>query len=332
MSIRNFIFLCIACTQCCDTLADDLINTHQICAEVHHIDFPHQDRPAPEKIKSLINCSSVDLYFGIGQPKDWVRARQCAFLEIEKGDENIWGGSSILMMIYANEQGTERNLDLALKLACENDFAPGGGQEFRIKHLAKLRKEKWEGSSFSICDDTTSGYWQGNCEWLKERIAKDKRNNRLKAITLKWSELKQKEFVWLENKFNHFVKLRTNNEVDLSGTARSAMQIEEESSLRNEFLTKVEMLNNDTPPQFTPDQYAEADKEINSIYTKILSKPDFSYGSVTRDGIKQTQRSWLAYRDAWVIFGQHQFPTVSKESWKTWLTKERTRMLKDLLE
>lgn len=332
MNIRVLWALLFVCTSCSNTFADETIDVQKVCAAVSGVNFPTQDRPSRETANGLSDCSSVDLYYGIGMPLDFIKARQCAFLEIDRGDHEIWGGSSILMMIYANARGTERNFGLAIKLACQNDLAPGGGQEYRIKHLAELRDKKWEGNNFSICDDTTSGYWQGNCEWLKERIANAKRNAQLEQISSQWSVPKKEALALLEDKFNRFVQLRTENEVDLSGTARSAMQIEEESVLRKEFLAKLEMLNNGALPQFTLEQFAGADKELNSVYQQIQLKTDLASGTVTREGVKKTQRSWLVYRDAWVKFGRQQFPDVGADNWKTWITRERVKMLMDLLE
>jgi hypothetical protein len=51
------------------------------------------------------------------------------------------------------------------------------------------------------------------------------------------------------------------------------------------------------------------------------------WGTVTQEDIRETQRKWLAYRDAWTAFGQRLFPRLPAETWKVWLTRERTKML-----
>jgi len=306
-------------------------NWETFCIKASKTEFPGADRPSAEQAKALAECASVDLYFGIGRPADPALARQCAYVEMGNGDELIWGGSSILIMAYANGRGATRNLDLAIRLACENDLAPGGGQAYRIEHLARLREENWEGNDFSICDDTTSGYWEGNCAWLDARIADAKRETELKRLTGDWNETERKAFAILRTDFERFVESRASHEVDASGTARAMLAHQEETSLRDGFLSLVEVAEHNTVPVFSAAQLAEADRELNRTYRQIQSDSEFSYGTVTRDGIKKTQRLWLKYRDAWVAFGRHKYPAVSPDLWKVWLNRERTKMLSDYL-
>jgi hypothetical protein len=54
-----------------------------------------------------------------------VRARQCACPErTSRADTGGFSGNTMLMIIYANGVGAERNLDLATTLACRLDGAP----------------------------------------------------------------------------------------------------------------------------------------------------------------------------------------------------------------
>jgi hypothetical protein len=41
---------------------------------------------------------------------------------------------------------------------------------------------------------------------------------------------------------------------------------------------------------------------------------------------------WMRYREAWVQFGKVKFPSVTADSWRTWLTRERIAMWKDIDE
>ena len=80
-------------------------------------------RPAEEK--ALAKCVSADLYFGFGQPADPVKARKCAYAEMDRDAKAPIGGKAILMMVYANGNGATRNFDAAIKLACSIGGAPG---------------------------------------------------------------------------------------------------------------------------------------------------------------------------------------------------------------
>lgn len=303
----------------------------RICEEVKNTSFPPKDRPGQGEAKPLEKCASADLYFGFDRPADPVKARLCAYVELDQGDDLVFGGSSILMMIYANGKGAERNLDLAIKLACTIDGAPAE-VEGRVEHLAKLRQEKWKGDDFSLCDDITSGFMQGHCASLSERFVEAKRKKRLSGLTSKWAEKDRKAFDVLSNTLEKFITSRTENEVDLSGTGRGAFMIEEESALREAFLSAVEKFEHGELPRFSSEQFAQADKELNTIYSKLQKTKDPSWGTVTADGIKQAQRAWLKYRDACVVFGQQKYPKTSADSWKTWLTRDRIKMLNGFLE
>ena len=52
---------------------------------------------------------------------------------------------------------------------------------------------------------------------------------------------------------------------------------------------------------------------------------------MSKDGIRATQRLWLAYRDAWMNFGAVRYPSVTSETWAGLLTARRNVQLQDLL-
>ncbi|MEX0140932.1 DUF1311 domain-containing protein [Janthinobacterium lividum] len=81
------------------------------------------------------------------------------------------------------------------------------------------------------------------------------------------------------------------------------------------------------------EQAAALDKELNAIYGKLMKKPAQTHaGAVGKDGIRATQRLWLAYRDAWMNFGAVRYPSVTSETWAGRLTSRRNVQLQDLLE
>src|SRR4051812_35626265 len=83
---------------------DEPIDIRAVCKSVDKQDFPAKDRPSAEIAKTLKGCSSDDSYYGIGEPVNAVVARHCAFLELEEDEDLVFGGTNILMMIYANGQ------------------------------------------------------------------------------------------------------------------------------------------------------------------------------------------------------------------------------------
>lgn len=300
------------------------------CEQVKNVELPANDRPSSEERKALANCVSADLYFGFGQPVNPVKARECAYLELMRGDDLMFGDRTVLMMVYANGKGATRNFDVALKLACEIGGAPAEIQ-YRVQHLERLKQEHWTGESFNVCDDITSGFMEGACAGLHERFNKQKRQAKLNAIVAQWTPEEQRAFQAFQPAANKFFATRADNEVDLSGTGRAAFEIEEQASLEDGLVATLQKFERGELPRFSAAQFNKADAAMNSAYARIQKTLGFTPGTVTADQIGQTQRSWVEYREAWVKFGEKKYPGVSPESWQTWLTQERTKMLEDFL-
>jgi formylmethanofuran dehydrogenase subunit E/uncharacterized protein YecT (DUF1311 family) len=305
------------------------------CDQYEKVEVPTSDLPTAEEGKGLASCNTAELYFGFGHPADPEKARKCAYLEREKNKDAkqpVFGGSGLLTMIYANGNGAARNLDLALKFACEVDGAPAENAE-RIEHLLKLKNDHWTGNDFHLCDDITSGFMQGNCAWLQEEFAKAERNKKLDAITSRWGPAEKKAFQDLQQSAGAYFQASSRNEVDLSGTARGAFVVEAEADLNNDFVAAIERFEKGQLPKFNAADFSKADAELNSVYAKLQSDPKKNlpeFSTVTPQGVRTAERAWLAYREAWVRFGQLKYPSVNPESWRTWLTQERTKMLKSL--
>ena len=131
----------------------------------------------------------------------------------------------------------------------------------------------------------------------------------------------------MKNVKDDYFKARVEKEVDLSGSGRAAFQIDEENTLKESFQKSLSTFENGNPPKFTAQEFKIADAQLNEIYSKIMKTKDFSFGTVDQKGIKTVQKKWLKYREAWVEFGKLRYPNVSSDSWRTWLTKERSKLL-----
>jgi uncharacterized protein YecT (DUF1311 family) len=311
-------------------LAQETDTIDQICKRVSMINFPSADRPSPEEVEQLKGCQSMKFYYGIGVAPDYEKARKCAFLEMASGDNLVFGGSSVLMMIYANGQGVKRNIDLSTQLACKSDAAPMESGE-RISHLQDLRKKPVATYQFDLCDDITSGYMQGNCADKDSKIVEAKLEAEINSLTAKWPQSHQNQFKSLSEAAGTFFETRIENEVDLSGTARTALQSEEKENLETDFTKALENFENGSLPAFSAEDYQKTAAELNDIYSSIIQSKneDLSLGTVTVDKIKLTQKAWLRYCNAWIKFAAIRYPNVSVDSWKTWLDKSRIEQLRD---
>ena len=117
---------------------DDFVGSdvQAVCDKAVNVQVPVNDIPTDADQAALKNWLSADSYYGNGVKTDYTVARKCAFNERASGDESLFGGSRILMMIYANGYGVTKNLDLAIKFACES----GGSAakvERRVHHFER---------------------------------------------------------------------------------------------------------------------------------------------------------------------------------------------------
>ena len=294
-----------------------------ICRQLDTLTVPPGDQPAPSRIKDLGKCEAANFYYGLGsvQQPDYTAARECAF-----ATQNY----NVLTMIYANGEGAQKNLNLAIHYACQAGFAPDE-IEGRVMHLVELRDHPETAKRFDMCDDVTSGYMMGICASNQEQLAQKHRQQQITELTKNWSASDRQALQHLETAAENFIKTRAANEVDLSGTARAALELQEEGALRDDLVTALKDLDQGKFPLHTADQAAQVDHQLNQIFQQIEKDSHFAMGTIDRQGIKKTQLEWLKYRDAWIAFGKTRYPQVSPDSWKAWLTQKRLEMLQDLI-
>jgi uncharacterized protein YecT (DUF1311 family) len=301
------------------------------CEELKNIPIPALDRPKKEELESVTNCDPEDLYYGIGIAADYQKARFCAYKNYPK-DDSAFGGTAILMLLYANGFGVKRNIELAKRFVCEVGGAPME-IEGRLEHLDRIKEPSIPGNkSFDVCDDISSGLMMGYCVQHAEKMAQMDRASKFKTIMASWTEAEKTAFKKLQAASERFTKDRAEKEIDSRGTAGAAEEIGEKTIQRRDFLESVEKLEKNQAPKYTSAQNKEEDKKLNSLYQAIqkLKLDEILAGNITLEGVKTTQRAWLSYRDAWVEFAKLKYPKYSSESIAAWFTKKRNHMLKNL--
>ncbi len=260
---------------------------------------------------------------------DPVRARQCALTQLgTKDDGAAFGPKVILMTVYANGRGGERNLDLAMHLACSLDAAPAE-YDARLEHLSTLKKPNIKlARPFDYCDDITSGLAGGQCAAHQKSIDDVKRKARLEGIVQGWTPAQRQAFTSLEKAKADFVAARSEGEVDSTGTARVAFTIGEAARREDAFLDFLDRLERGKGVKASRSDLPSADRDINMVYRQIQDRRDFNAGSVTLSNIQNTQKLWLKYRDAWLAFAKLRYPDVPQDAISATLTLERINMLR----
>lgn len=301
------------------------------CAALGKLAYPAADRPSAAQQAALASCDAPALYYGIRQPRDFVKARHCAFTP-DKDDDVFSKKAGVLMMLYANGQGVARNLQLAKKAACAAGGAPAE-LSGRLTHLNDMAPGKSAaGQTIDFCEDVTSGMMMGYCASLGAAQDDVKREGALAAIAATFKPNERAAFSRLLNSLSRFVEARGGNEVDLSGTARGAMVVEEEDAQKDAFLAALQAFERGKLPRFSAAQDQAIDRELNAVYGQLRRLPAQEYTTIKMADIQATQRIWLVYRDAWVEFGKLRYPAVPAHAWRAYFTQQRTAMLKALLE
>jgi len=290
----------------------------QICTAVKDADPPASDRPSAVEEKSLASCSSLDAYFGFGQAPDPVKARKCAFAQLDRNDKTLLGGKAILMMVYANGKGAERNFDVALKLACSLGDAPGDAAG-RVYQLDRLKKMKWAGDNFSICDHSSGRELYEQCAILSERFDKIERDKKFNELIEKWTPRQQKAFHSFMQEADRFFKLQAANGINLAGT----FEVQEEAFLRNNLLSSLQQFERGELPKASEEDFKRAETDERAAYEHTQNGAVARWGTVTREGLKLSEDEWRRYSRAWLDFARQRYPQVSEQDWKTWLDQDR---------
>jgi uncharacterized protein YecT (DUF1311 family) len=294
---------------------------------------------AVEQPKVWPACDSHKFYSGIGNKIDYAAARKCAWSERLASQADIeprfttagvFGGAAMLAVLYANGESVERNLPLALRFACEAGGAPAE-ISIRLEHIESFSaKTPKAATKFDFCDDITSGFMEGFCAAWGSELADQKRSVQLNAISAQLSPSQREAFGRLIKAEEAYSRAHAIGEIDLSGTARAMYQTDAEQTLRDDFLAALQSFESGRYPEGSARTYRDADARLNAVYRKAISNAEEhmkDYGSVQPDGIRDAERAWLKYRDAWITFVKLRYTSVPMESWLVLLTNDRTSIL-----
>jgi hypothetical protein len=298
----------------------------QMCASIKDVQLPATDKPTPSEEKALASCVSVDAYFGFGQPADPIKARKCAYAEIDRGAKAPIGGKAILMMVYANGNGATRNYDAAIKLACEIGGAPGDDTG-RVYQLDRLKKQNWAGNNFSVCDHSSGREMYEQCAILSERFDKIERDQKFNELTSAWKPAEKNAFHTFIEEANRFYEVQAKNGVNLEGT----FEVQEEIFFKNNLLSALQAFERGELPKYSAEEFQKSEAAEQAAYLRTQNGPETKWGTITRESVRKSQNEWLRYCNAWIAFGRQKYPSVTEQSWKTWLDQDRTVMFNRFL-
>ncbi len=296
-------------------------------------DFPAKDLPDELGKSKYINGDSYRYYYGIGKQKNYIEARYAALIELEKyGDNKVFGGSAILMMLYANGLGVTKNINLALNLAKYNVKGATAEIEGRIESLVKIKNSK-QPKFFDLCDDITSGIMMGYCAIRDSDIENQNFDSTISRIVEKWDKEARIEFLYFRTKIMEYIDYKSETETDRTGSAATMVKIEERQRLRKFFFNAIIFFESGKTLNNKDSDCTKAEKELSNIYSKLIKKSkgghsEFDIDTTIWFDIQSAQYKWFEYREVWTSFVISRYPKISKESVCDWITKERIKELK----
>ncbi len=301
--------------------SNGLLETIDRCYEAGSVQIPSEDRPSPAEQKTLKSAKPecMVFHYGLGVAQDWQKYRKCLLAQ-DSVDYNY------LAEIYANAWGVKRNPELALALVCHAGGVPSELMGM-VDTLYRTKDQERLEPAYFFCDHISSGMNSGFCSARAEKISFRQRAAKFAEITKNWTQKQQGAFLSLRKLGDVFFAERAVSEQDMSGTARGQIAVEEEARLKDAFFKSIQAFE---AGQFPKDaNFSQADRDLNAIYSRIMKRIDMKdQGTITKEGIRATERKWLHYRDAWVLFASTRYASLSPDLWKTWLTQQRIQQLK----
>jgi hypothetical protein len=220
---------------------------------------------------------------------------------------------------------------VATHLACEESWAPAEAHA-RVLHLDRLKRDPRAAPDFEYCDHVTSGYAAGFCAGHGARIAQARRDAAIAALTAAWTPAEKAALTRLRIAAEAYAEAHAQGEVDGSGTLRIALWIEAQQEVLDEMLARLRRLE---AGGVTWGDFRSADARLNADYRKVMNAPASEtqfWGTISKEGIRDAQRAWLRYRDAFLALAAVRYPQANRDALAAFLTAERIRKLHGLEE
>ena len=233
--------------------------------------------------KEWPRCISYILY----SDKNYSAARRCAWEEwlayqtwynsnsqlhdSQQGRLYYVDGPAVLAVLYANGEGVERNIPLAIRFSCELDA--WGKSLSRMDLLQQMVKDPSLKEKVSITDfcDSGSGHVAGMCAIYGAQIDEHHREEKIYRLMKGWSEAQKSGFARLVKTKEDFALANGAYAGNFDGTLHDWYAVDAEESVRKEFLANLEDFEAGHLPVGTEKDYKNADAELNQVYSQKLA-------------------------------------------------------------
>ncbi|HEX2060862.1 MAG TPA: lysozyme inhibitor LprI family protein [Thermoanaerobaculia bacterium] len=231
----------------------------------------------------------------------------------------------------AEKYADARNFDAATYFLCqaEESIAPA---EFdgMMEHLQNMRAGK-ETAPLRFCDHVTSGYGSTYCANVAWDEAMPKLEARISRIGN--AELRKRGIAYADAEASRI------GEQSKGGTGSSAILLHAEIEQKTRLADTLEALTKKRAPAVTDAEAKAADAELNAAYKAVqktldeLSVDDEETFAEWKTRLRDAQRAWIAYRDAFATYYAERWkgtapPEVLRREVITYLTRKRSAELR----
>jgi len=308
-------------------------DAQKACAPFEHYQPGPAAQPTEQDRKTFAGDKDcLPFFYDPAGANDYDKGRRCC---LARGDCN-----RELAMAFANGWGTKRDLDAATYFLCR-----AGGEMAPAEHwgmlqfLHGLRTGK-ETGSLDFCDQVTSGVGASWCTGLAFERKEVEWDRRIQTVEQPLGKEARQALAALRKAAAAFMQEDSalTAEPNRGGTIYSSMVLEGRIRRGDAFAADLERYTRNRAPAASPAALESADGALNTAYKKLVAlsgpcpKDDPYCGNYDRDVVRDAQRSWLPYRDAWIAFYRLRWkeaapPEALDREIAAALTEQRTKEL-----
>ncbi len=333
--MKIFFWIALALLAPSTLAAQDPDPVEQACARLKQFQPGPTARPTEADRKAFSREKNCFGHFYSADVKpDYDKGRRCCLV---RGDCN-----RELAMVFANGWGTPRDFDAATYFLCRagDEMAPFE-QEGMLEFLQGMRTGK-ETGKLDYCDHITSGVgstWCASLDYDRKKIDWDRR---IAAVEKTLGADVKPAFAALRKAAE--AAIRTDAayiaQPNLGGTIYPSVVIGGEMDRSGDFAATLERFTQKRAPEAGRAALKKADDDLNSLYKTMLAQAkaddkEYEQGTAGQDALRNAQRAWIPYRDAWTAFyrlrwkGSAPAEALDREIAKA-LTEKRTQELAEL--
>ncbi|HEX4964847.1 MAG TPA: lysozyme inhibitor LprI family protein [Thermoanaerobaculia bacterium] len=272
-----------------------------LCAKLkdYHPGPQAQPTEADHKLFAAESETCTGYVYGPGKARDYDKGRRCCLVK---------GCDRELAMIFANGWGVPRDYDAAVHFLCQAGEIAPAEQWGMLGHVQEMRRQA-QPQDLDYCEWVTSGHGMSWCQGLEIDHRAPDWDRRVETVSSSLPAAARAALKTLRKAADTFAEADGGLTalIHYGGTIYSSQVLAGEQAQTEAFLTALESYAVKRAPAATAAGFESADRALNAAYQqqKIKVKADdkeLQRNQVGEDTLRDAQRAWIPYRDAWKTF------------------------------